>query len=218
MPQSRTLYIGLDVHKESIAVAYVAHAPHAAVVSLGNIGTRQCDIDQRIRKRQATSQHLLLVYAASPCGYGLCRSLITQGHGCWVVAPSFIPQKPGDRVNTNRRDALTLARLMRSGALTPVDVPTVEDAAMRDLCRAREETIHDLKAAQFGSTIGVTPGAALGDLTRFEPPRQLMHYLSFTPSEYSTGEQRRQGGITKAGHIHARRAPIAGAWASRSPA
>ena len=65
------------------------------------------------------------------------------------MAPSLIPKKPGDRVKTNRRDAIKLARLRRSGDLTPVYVPAVEDAAMRDLCRAREDAIRDLKTAKF---------------------------------------------------------------------
>jgi len=148
MPQSSTLYIELDVHKESIAVAYVAQEPHAKVVSLGNLGTRQCDIDQLIRKMQSKSKHLIFVYEAGPCGYWLYRSLTKKGHVCWVVAPSLIPKKPGDRIKTNRRDAIKLARLMRSGDLTPVYVPTVDDEAIRDLCRAREDAIRDLKTAK----------------------------------------------------------------------
>jgi transposase len=149
MHQSSTLSIGLDVHKESIAVAYVAQEHHAEVVSRGNIGTRQCDIDQLIRKMQSKSTHLIFVYEAGPCGYWLYRDLTKKGHVCWVVAPSLIPKKPGDRVKTNRRDAITLARLRRSGDLTPVYVPQVEDEAIRDLCRAREETLRALKAAKF---------------------------------------------------------------------
>jgi transposase len=149
MQQSSTLYVGLDVHTESIAVAYVAQAHHAEVVSIGNIGTRQCDIDQLVRQLQSKSKHLVFVYEAGPCGYWLYRYLTKKGHVCWVVAPSLIPQKPGDRVKTNRRDAIKLARLMRSGDLTPVYVPQVEDEAIRDLCRAREDVIHDLKAAKF---------------------------------------------------------------------
>jgi transposase len=302
MHQSSTLYVGLDVHKESIAVAYVAQAPHAEVVSLGNIGTRQCDIDKLIRRLQSKSPHLVFVYEAGPCGYWLYRYLTKKGHVCWVVAPSLIPKKPGDRVKTNRRDAIKLARLMRSGDLTPVYVPAVEDEAMRDLCRAREDAIRDVKTAKFRLkafllrhdirytgratwgpahlrwlsevvcptpvqqivfqeyvravtdhterlarleqertdqvqtwrlapvvdalqalrgvqfTVAVTTVAELGDLTRFENPRQLMNYLGLTPSEYSTGERRRQGGITKTGNSHARRALVEGAWAYRYPA
>jgi transposase len=302
MQQSSTLYVGLDVHKDSIAVADVAKEHHAEVVSLGNIGTRQCDIDKLVRQLQSKSKHLVFVYEAGPCGYWLYRYLTKKGQVCWVIAPSLIPKKPGDRVKTNRRDAIKLARLMRSGDLTPVYVPQVEDEAIRDLCRAREDAIRDLKAAKFRLkafllrqdirytgqatwspahlrwlsevvcptpaqqivfqeyvravtehterlerleqelkdqvqtwrlrpvvdalqalrgvqfTVAVTAVAALGDLTRFDNPRQLMSYLGLTPSEYSTGDRRRQGGITKAGNTHARRALIEGAWAYRYPA
>jgi transposase len=218
------------------------------------------------------------------------------------VAPSLIPKKAGDRVKTDRRDAIQLARLMRSGDLTPVYVPTVEAEAICDLSRAREDAIRDLKAAKFrlkasllrhdirytgratwgpahlrwlsevvcptpaqpivfqeyvravnehterlqrleqelkdqvqtwrfapvvGAlqalrgvpfTVAVTTGAELGDLTRFENPRQLMKYLGLIPSEYSSGERRRQGSITQAGNTHARRALVEGAWAYRYPA
>jgi transposase len=302
MRQSSTLSVGLDVHNESIAVASVAKAHHAEVVSLGTLGTRPWDLDTRIRQLQSKSPPLVFVYDAGPCGYWLSRDLTKRGQVCWVIAPALIPTKPGDRVNTNRRDAIKLARLMRSGDLTPVDVPTVEDEAIRDLCRAREEAIRDLKAAQcrrkafrlrhairstgratWGPahlrwrsevvcrtpaqqivfqeyvraitdhterlerlapertdqgptwrlapvvkalqawrgvqfTVAVTTVAELGDLPRFENPRQLMHSLGFTPSEYSTGARRRQGGITKTGNTPARRALIEGAWASRDPA
>src|SRR5919197_83480 len=91
MHQSRTLSIGLDVHKESIAVAYVAQAHHAAVVSLGTSRTRPCDSDQRSRTMQSKSQQLLFGYEAGPCGYWLYRSRSKQGHVCWGVAPSLLP-------------------------------------------------------------------------------------------------------------------------------
>jgi transposase len=214
----------------------------------------------------------------------------------------LIPKKTGDRVKTDRRDAIQLARLRRSGDLTPVYVPTVEDEAIRDLSRAREDALRDLKTAkcrlnafvlrqdiwytgratwgpahlrwlsevvcptpaqqivfqeyvravnehterlqrleqalheqaqawrllplveafqalrgvQF--TVAVIIAAELGDLTRFDNPRQLMSYLGLTPSAYSSGERRRQGDITKAGNTHARRALVEGAWAYRYPA
>jgi transposase len=302
MHQSSTLYVGMDVHKDSIAVAYVAQEHHAEVVSLGNIGTRQCDIDHLIRRLQSKSPHLVFVYEAGPCGYWLYRYLTHKGHVCSVVAPSLIPKKPGDRVKTNRRDAIKLARLMRSGDLTPVYIPKVDDEAIRDLCRAREDAMRDLKATKFRLkafllrhdiryvgratwspahlrwlsevvcptpaqqivfqeyvraitdqterlqrleqalqehvntwrlrpvvealqglrgvqfTVAVTLVAELGDLTRFDNPRQLMSDLGLIPSEYSSGDRRRQGGITKAGNTHARRALIEGAWAYRYPA
>ena len=145
--QSRTLYVGMDVHKDSIAVAYVAKDHDAEVISLGTFGTRQCDIDTLVRKLQSKAQHLVFVSEAGPWGYWLYRYLTTKDYVCWVVAPSLIPTKAGDRVKTDRRDAMPLARLMRSGDLPPVSVPAVDDAAIRDLSRAREETLRDLKAA-----------------------------------------------------------------------
>ena len=120
MNQSSTLDVGMDVHQESIAVADVAEAHHAEVVYLGAIGTRQCEIDQLIRNMPSKSTQLGFVDEAGPCGYGLSRYLTKKGHVCWVVAPSLIPNKAGDRVTTNRREAIQLARLRRSGDLTPV--------------------------------------------------------------------------------------------------
>jgi len=149
MPQSSTLYVGLDVHKESIAVAYVAEDHGAEVIYRGTIGTWHADIDQLVRTLQSKAPHLVFVYEAGPCGYWLYRYLAKKGHVCWVVAPSLIPKKAGDRVKTDRRDAVQLARLMRSGDLTPVYVPKVEDEAIRDLTRAREDALQDLKAAKF---------------------------------------------------------------------
>jgi transposase len=148
MPHSRTLDIGLDVHQESIAVAYMANAHHAEGVYLGSIGTRQCDIDTLIWPLQSQIQERVFVYAAGPCGYWLSRPFTKNGHVCWVVAPSLIPNKAGDRVKTHRRDAIPLARPMRSGDLTPVYVPQVEDEAIRDLRRAREDARRDLKTAK----------------------------------------------------------------------
>src|SRR5919201_4235080 len=149
MTQSSTLYVGLDVHKDSIAVAYVAQDHGAEVTYLGPIGTRQGDIDQLIRKMPSKAKHLIFVYEAGPCGYWLYRYLTKKGYDCWVVAPSLMPKKSGDRVKTNRRDALQLARLARSGDLTAVSVPQVQDEAIRDLTRARADAISDLKDAKF---------------------------------------------------------------------
>jgi len=138
----------MDVHKESMAVASIAQDHGAEVSSLGSIGTRQCDIEQLVRKMPSKATHLLFVYEAGPCGSWLSRYLMTKGDDCWVVAPSLMPHKPGDRVTTDRRDAVQLARLARSGDLTAVSVPKVEEEAMRDLTRAREDALSDLKDAK----------------------------------------------------------------------
>jgi transposase len=139
----------MDVHKDAIAVAYGAQDHGAEVASLGPIGTRQCDIDQLIRTMQSKATHLIFIYEAGPCGYWLYRYLRKKDYDCWVVAPSLIPKKAGDRVTTDRRDAVQLARLARSGDLTPVYVPKVDDEAIRDRTRAREDAISDLKDAKF---------------------------------------------------------------------
>ena len=149
MHHSSTLYVGLEVHKDSIAVASVANDHDVEVIDLGASGTRPCDIDQLVRKLQAKAQHLVFIDEAGPYGYWLSRDLTKHGQVCWVVAPSLMPKKAGDRVNTDRRDAVQLARLMRSGDLTPVDVPAVQGEAMRALSRAREDALHDLKTAKF---------------------------------------------------------------------
>ena len=147
MSQSRTLFIGMDVHTDASAVASVAHDYGAEVISLGSIGTRLCAIDQRIRQMPSKATPLLFVSETGPCGSWLYRSRSTQEHDCWVVAPSRIPTKPGERVKTERRAAVPRARRARSSALTPVSVPKVAEEAIRDLTRAREDTISDLQDA-----------------------------------------------------------------------
>jgi transposase len=148
MSQSRPLYVGLDVHTEPIAVADVAKDHAAELVFPGTIGTRQCDLGLLIRKLHAKSTHLGFVYEAGPGGDWLDGSLTNRGHVGWVVAPSLIPQKAGDRVKTDRRDARKWAHLMRSDDLAPVSVPAAEDDAIRGLSRAREDAMRDLKAAK----------------------------------------------------------------------
>ena len=106
MSQSRTLSVGIDVHKESSTVAYVAKAHNAEVTFRGALGTRHADIDQLVRKLHSQAKHLVLVYEAGPCGSWLYRYLLKKGHSCWVVAPSRMPQRAGDRVQTDRRDAV----------------------------------------------------------------------------------------------------------------
>jgi transposase len=302
MAQPTPLFVGLDVHKDSISVAFAAGGDTAPPHFLGQIGSRQCDMDKLVRRLQSRSRALVFAYEAGPCGYVLYRYLTNKGLECRVVAPSLMPKRPGDRVKNDRRDAVELARLLRSGDLDPVYVPTVEDEAIRDLARAREDTLRELKAAKLRlksfllrlglhyvgranwndahrrylaqvvcptpaqqivfqesiravdeqverlarleaelrdqaaawrlapmvasiqalrgvqETVAITVVAELGDLTRFSNPRQLAAFVGLTPSEYSSGATRRQGGITKAGNGHARRVLVEGAWAYRYPA
>jgi hypothetical protein len=169
-PHATTLFVGLDVHQDSHAVAYVSDVRESEVVFLGRIGTRQCDRDKRIRTPTSNAQPLVLVYEAGPGGYWRDRYLTKKKLTCWVVTPSLVPKKAGDRVNTDRRDAIQLARRMRSGDLTPVYVPEVEDAAIRDLRRAREDTSRDLKAAKAPSPQPATRAPAGPFLRELGPP------------------------------------------------
>ncbi len=253
--------------------------------------------------REHEGQLLVFCYEAGPCGYGLHRQIVAAGHGCEVVAPSLIPTKAGERVKTDRRDALKLARYLRGGDLTAVWVQDQEQEAMRDLCRARgdmksqerkaqqqlnafvlrhghhwpagkarwtathfnwlealkfahdwqqvvlQEYINAVKAASgrvadmMAQMVRVLPQwrlapvvdaltalrgidklsamtllAELGDISRFDSPRQLMAYLGLVPGEHTSGGRRRQGAITLTGNAHARRTLIESAWSYRFPA
>jgi transposase len=100
-----TLYVGLDVHKDFIAVASASDAAATVPLPLGSIGTRQCDIDALIRTLHGKGAGLAVVYEAGPSGYWRYRYLTRKGLTCVVGAPSLIPRKPGDRVQTDKRDA-----------------------------------------------------------------------------------------------------------------
>jgi transposase len=300
MNNDSTIYVGLDVHKESIVAAY--SIGFGEVQSLGNIGVLQRDIDRLCTRMQSKGAHVSFVYEAGPCGYGLHRHLTKKGFACMVCAPSLIARKPGDRVKTDRRDAIKLVKALRMNDLARVYVPDVDDESMRDLVRAwgaakqdlrqarqrlksfllmhdvrymgranwgpahrrwlsefvfpapwsqlafqehrqaiearlaqcerlenalREaapawrwypmvQAIQALRGVQFTVAIGLI--AEIGDLSRFDHPRQLMAWLGVTPSEHSTGASRKRGGITKAGNTYARKLLVEAAWSYRFPA
>jgi transposase len=139
-------FVGLDVHRDTIAVA-VADGDGGAVRSLGTVPNEPAAVAKLIR-RLGTGRPLRCCYEAGPCGYGLYRQLTAAGVDCVVVAPSLVPTKPGERVKTDRRDAAKLARLHRSGELTAVWVPDADHEALRDLTRAREDARQDLHRAR----------------------------------------------------------------------
>lgn len=303
-PGYHSLYVGLDTHKDTIAVA-VAKPGRQEPEYRGEIANNPKSLDKLLNKltKETGGGILLVCYEAGPCGYGIYRQTIAMGHDCQVVAPSLIPKMPGDKIKTDRRDALKLARLLRSGDLTAVWVPGKNQEAMRDLTRARDdmksqerkarqqlnafvlrhghhwpsgktrwndshfnwleslnmghdqlqvvlqEYIDAVKAAsqrvnditaQVMTALdqwdlspvvysliamrGIDKLAAtvllaeLGDISRFESPKQLMAYLGLVPSEHSSGRKRRQGGITLMGNSHARRMLVESAWSYRFPA
>lgn len=138
---SSHLYVGMDVHKDTVALA-VAPGDGSAPRFLGIFPNTETALRRHLQRIGPLDQ-LRCCYEAGPSGYSTWRLLQGWGIACRVVAPSLIPKKPGDRVKTDRRDALQLARLLRSDDLTAVWVPTPEHEALRDLCRAREAAKRD---------------------------------------------------------------------------
>lgn len=137
MPQSaRSRYIGLDVHRATIAVA-IAEDDGQPPTSYGTIANDPSAIRKLMGRLGGPEVRLRVAYEAGPTGYAVHRQLTTLNIECMVVAPSLIPVRPGDKVKTDRRDALKLARLLRSGDLTSVWVPDQAHEALRNLVRAR---------------------------------------------------------------------------------
>jgi transposase len=147
MDEIITGFVGLDAHAQSIAIGF-AEAGRAAPRFIGTVGAKLSELSKALSKLGEPGS-MLIVYEAGPCGYPLARELRGAGHRCEVVAPSKIPRKPGDRVKTDRRDALKLASLARAGELVAVTIPDERDEAIRDLSRARvDATRARLKARQ----------------------------------------------------------------------
>jgi transposase len=295
-------FVAFDVSKMKHAVAIADGGRGGEVRFLGDISSSPGTVERLIGKLAGRYGKLHFCYEAGPTGYGLYRQIRALGHACLVIAPALIPKRPGERVKTNRRDAVTLARLHRAGELTGVWVPDAVHEAVRDLVRAREAAADDLRrkrqqllsfllrhgriysarghwtlahrrwlakqafehAAQqivFQEGIDaiadaaqrlrrleqqlalIVPGwsmapvveayqamrgasflvavifaAEIGDVRRFETPRQLMSFLGLVPAESSTGDTVRRKGLTLAGNRRARRALVEAAWTYRYPA
>ena len=138
-------YVGLDVHKDTIAVALAEAGARGDVREYGKIANTPAAVKAKLSR---VGSALRFCYEAGPCGYGIQRQLTVAGHGCVVVAPSLIPRKPGDRIKTDRRDAISLAKLHRAGELTAVWVPDPAHEAIRDLVRARLAAVRSLRQAR----------------------------------------------------------------------
>ena len=144
-----THYVGMDVHKETIAVSIAEEGRNGEVRFIGTIPNTPTDIAKLAKRLSKDGVALEFCYEAGCCGYVIYRQLTELGHSCTVVAPSKIPRKPGERIKTDRRDAQNLAVLHRAGDLTAVWVPDETHEAMRDLVRARlDASMHLTRARQ----------------------------------------------------------------------
>ena len=137
----RSMFVGMDVHKESIDVSLAEEGRDGEVRHYGVITGDLEAVAKVVRALCAPQRRLRFVYEAGPCGFGIHRYLTAHGEDCVVVNPSSMPKRSGDRIKTDRRDGAALARLHRAGELTAIYIPTADDEALRDLVRAREDAV-----------------------------------------------------------------------------
>jgi transposase len=239
------LYLGLDVHKNSIVVA-TALADGSEAQIYGKWGGSNLSAERGLRKVLkkfgVDKNEISIVYEAGPTGFVLARRLLQLGYHCIIVGPSEVPEKSGKRVKTDRIDASKLARLHRAGELDAIHIPEARDEAVRDLCRARTDAMQALARAKQqlgmfmlrngnrydGKTTWTQAHMNYLRRTRMQHPAQQLvleeyilevdsgtervarietHMKDLLPDwerESSSGEKRRQGGITKTGNGHAR--------------
>jgi transposase len=302
MKKYREAFVAFDTAKVKHAVAIADSGRDGEVRFLGDLPNSAATIERLIVKLAGRYRKLHFCYEAGPTGYGLYRQIRALGHECAVVAPALIPKRSGERVKTNRRDAMALVRLFRAGELTQIWVPDTVHEAVRELVRARGAAADDLRRKRqqllsfllrhghvFTSTrhwtlahrrwlarqafehpaeqivfqdgvdaiedaitrlrqlekqlvaivpswsmapvvtayqamrgasflVAVTFAAEIGDVRRFDTPRQLMAFLGLVPSERSTGSTIQRAGLTLAGNRRTRRILVEAAWTYRYPA
>lgn len=143
------LFVGMDVHAQSITVA-VAQNDRQPPRLYGSIPNDLHAVERVLGKLKKAhpGTDLRVCYEAGPTGFGLARRCQQLKVDCAVVAPSLIPNRSGERIKTDRRDAIKLARSHRAGDLTAVYIPQASDEAMRDLCRARTDAVQDLRRSR----------------------------------------------------------------------
>src|ERR1700723_363057 len=163
------VFVAFDVAKKKHAVAIAEGGRTGEVRFLGDVENSPLPIERTIKRLADRYDRLHVCFEAGPTGYGLYRQIQALGHECMVVAPALIPKRSGERIKTNRRDAVTLARLHRAGELTGVWAPDAPHEAVRDLVRAREAAADDLRRKRPSScfpfccgTVGFTAEAAIG--------------------------------------------------------
>lgn len=140
-------WIGIDDHADKLTIAHYIGNQKQAAKEWEVIPTEH-GLRQLVRWLKSLAGQLRCVYEAGPCGYELYRLLINKGIDCAVAAPSLTPQKPGERIKTNRRDARKLAQMHRAGMLTLIHVPDRRHESVRDLLRARDAARRNLLAAR----------------------------------------------------------------------
>ena len=145
MSEHSEAFVGFDTSKLRNAVAIADGGRDGEVRFFGEIENTKAAITKVVKKLAGKYRRLTFCYEAGPTGYGLYRQIKSLGHECMVVAPSLILKKPGERVKTNRRDAVSLVKQLRAGDLTAVWIPDPRHEAMRDLTRAREMAVEDLR-------------------------------------------------------------------------
>ena len=161
-------FVAFDVAKKKHAVAIAEGGRAGEVRFLGDVENSPLPIERTIKRLAGRFDRLHVCFEAGPTGYGLYRQIQALGHDCMVVAPALIPKRAGERIKTNRRDAVTLARLHRAGELTGVWAPDAAHEAVRDLVRAREAAADDLRRKRQQllpsccGTAGFTAEAAIG--------------------------------------------------------